>query len=118
MPKSAFAEWNMLPMREAKKYLDTDKSIVLLDVRETIERTKEYIKGSINIPLDSITKKVMEDILPDKYTKIFIYCKKGVDSKKACIELTEMGYQNVTDIGSIDCWRYGLETGEQTADER
>lgn len=90
---------------EAHNMMESDDSIVIIDVRNLDEYTKEHIPGSKNIPLDNISS-----IDLDKETTIIVYCLSGVRSQKASEELTSMGYSNVYNIdGGIINWGYDLE---------
>ena len=99
-----------LHQREAKKLLDSDGSIILLDVRNPNEYNLAHIPGSILIPLSKLEDDV-EDKIEDKNAKIFVYCKSGSRSATASRMLATMGYKNIFDIGGIDSWPYEKEQG-------
>lgn len=99
-----------LPQREAKKLLDSDSTIKLLDVRNINEYTLTHIPGSVLIPLSRLEDEV-EDKIPDKNTKIFVYCKSGSRSAMALRVLGALGYKNAYDIGGIDSWPFEREQG-------
>ena len=40
----------------------------------------------------------IEDIIPNKNTKIILYCSSGTRSKKAQEELEKIGYKNVYNV--------------------
>jgi len=56
------------------KDLDREK-IIILDVREAVEREMGYIEGSINIPLDELRDR-MDEL--DKDKTIIVYCAIGL----------------------------------------
>ncbi|MDN5322530.1 MAG: phage shock protein [Clostridia bacterium] len=60
------------------------------------------------LPLNSIEEKVVE-LIPDKDTKIFVYCRSGNRSKTASELLIKLGYTNVYDMGGINDWPYETE---------
>jgi len=93
---------------EAKKMLESEKGIVLLDVRTEPEYNEGHIPGSTLIPLDLLLDKV-EGKIPNKDTKILIYCRSGNRSKQAAEMLTSKGYKNVYDLGGIISWPYEVE---------
>jgi phage shock protein E len=99
-----------LPQREAKKLLDSDSTIKLLDVRDASEYALTHIPGSILIPLSRLEEEV-EDKFPDKNTKIFVYCKSGGRSAMALRVLEALGYRNAYNIGGIDSWPYERTQG-------
>lgn len=70
------------------------KNVLLVDVRTPEEFSEGNIKGSINIPVDSIEQNL------DKFKnkeQIVVFCKGGVRSKKAKNILEEHGFTNITD---------------------
>ncbi len=92
---------------EAKKIMDTEKDIVILDVREPDEIEEGYIDGAIFIPNGDISLKA-EEIIFDKHKKILVYCRSGKRSKEACEKLLELGYDNVFDFGGIMDWPFEI----------
>ncbi|MDF2891608.1 MAG: Rhodanese-related sulfurtransferase [Clostridia bacterium] len=94
-----------LEQEEAKKNMDADKSIILLDVRTPEEYAEVHIPGSILIPLDTIQKEAMNK-LPDKDATIYVYCRSGNRSASASKILVDLGYKNIYNIGGIATWPY------------
>jgi phage shock protein E len=92
-----------LSMPMARQELEKDKTIFLLDVRETDEFKQGHIRGSVNIPL-SIIPVLMPQKMPDKKRRIFVYCLSGARSAQACRWLSQNGYENVVNIGGITAW--------------
>ncbi len=99
-----------LSQAEAKKKLDEDKEIILLDVRTTKEYIEEHIPNSLLLPLDTI-KKDAEKKLINKEAAIFVYCRSGGRSATAASILVNLGYSNVYNIGGILSWPYETEKG-------
>lgn len=97
--------------QEAKKQLDTDNNIVLLDVRSENEYNAAHIKHSINLRLGDVISEA-ENVINDKNAKIFVYCLSGVRSKKAAKLLDIKGYTKIFDMGGINDWPYEVEKGE------
>ncbi len=92
---------------EAKKIMDNEKDIVILDVREPDEIEEGYIDGAIFIPKDDILKKA-EEVILDKHRKILVYCRSGKRSKEACEKLLALGYDDVYDFGGIMDWPFEI----------
>ena len=92
---------------EAKKIMDTEKNIYILDVRDPDELDEGYIDDSINIPLDILTENA-EKYLTDKSKTLLVYCRSGKRSMEAEIVLENMGYKNVYDFGGILDWPFDL----------
>lgn len=90
---------------EAKKIIDENMNIEIVDVRDEDELVEGYIENSILIPLDTF-KKNAEIKLKDKNKKILVYCRSGRRSAMACDILDELGYSDVYDFGGIIDWPF------------
>ena len=75
---------------------------VIIDIRSNQSYNNNHIDGSINIPYEKLI------IDPIKYlnrnTKYFIYCQKGITSKKVCSILYNQGYNVVNINGGYEEW--------------
>lgn len=98
---------NITP-QEARDLLAEDNGVILLDVRTTEEHKEIRIPGSILIPHDNIRNEAVSK-LNDKDAIIIVYCRSGRRSKIASLELINMGYKNVYDLGGIIDWPYEVE---------
>ena len=85
--------YNLISVEQAKDMIKNNE-VILIDVRTKNEYDLVNIKGSINIPLNVLTKEIYTKI-PDKRTKIMIYCASGYRSKSAIKLLNRMGYSNI-----------------------
>ena len=94
----------------AKKRLDAEKGIVLLDVRTVAENNEKRIPGSVSIPVEVINSQAPEK-LRDKDAVIFVYCRSGSRSTIAAQALAKMNYTNVHNLGGINNWPYQTESG-------
>ena len=99
--------YRVLDQDTAYKQLQVDKSIHLVDVRELHEFNAGHIDGAQLIPLGTIEDNFALYI-PQKDTKIYVYCRSGNRSAEAAKKLVSMGYTNVFDIGGIITWEYGI----------
>jgi len=98
--------YQVLDQDTAYKQLQDDNNIHLIDVRELHEFNAGHIDGAQLIPLGTIEDS-FSLYIPQKDTKIFIYCRSGNRSAEAAKKLVSMGYTNVFDIGGIITWEYG-----------
>ena len=80
---------------------------VLLDVREAAEYRQGYIEDSINLPLQTVEKEIV-NIVSDKHSVIIVYCQSGNRSRQAAHMLADMGYTEVYDLGGIGSWPYSI----------
>ena len=90
---------------EVKRAMDATESFVLLDVRTPGEFARGKISGSINMPVDTVTCDILTAV-PDKTTKIYVYCLSGSRSVHAVDALLKVGYSNVYDMEhGLLAWR-------------
>lgn len=108
--KSAKAK--SLSQADAKKRMEEDKNIILLDVRTPQEYKEIHIPNSFLLPLDNV-KAEAESKLKDKDATIFVYCRSGGRSAAASGILVGLGYTNVYNIGGIMTWPYETEKGSK-----
>lgn len=93
----------------------------LLDVRDVAEVEKDgYIKGSVNIPVRTVTQNL--DKLPGLDAKIIIYCGSGQRGGMLMGALRLLGYTNVYNMGGgLGAWKtakLAVETGSKPAEAK
>jgi rhodanese-related sulfurtransferase len=81
---------------EAKEMLDKGDCL-FLDCREPKEFKMGHVPGAMNIPRGLLEFQVTKKV-PDKGTKIVMYCKKGGRGCLAACTLCRMGYENVMNM--------------------
>ena len=78
------------------------KDINIIDIRSIEKYNSNHINGAINIPLEKII------ISPSKYLNknnvYYIYCQKGIQSKKLCFILQNSGYNVINIQGGYEAW--------------
>lgn len=77
-------------------------SINIIDIRSTQSYNNNHIPNAINIPFEQLITKPNQYLKPGQ--KYFIYCQKGLVSKKACQILSKLGYYVVDIIGGYEEW--------------
>ena len=97
---------------EAKKRLETEKGIILLDVRNRDEYIKRHIPNSTLIPVNILANEASKR-LPDKNAEIFVYCASGSRSGVAVNTLLKMGYTKIYNLGGIFRWPYETVSGNR-----
>ena len=90
---------------EAKDRLENDETIVLLDVRTLEEYNDEHIAGAELLPLSELESK-MASRYPDKTKTYFVYCRTGSRSADAIQILSDLGYEDIHNLGGIVDWPY------------
>ena len=71
----------------------------LLDVRTPAEYMLGHIPGSVNLPLHNLDE--IEYLIDNKERPLYLYCQSGARSQQAAMQLADMGYRNVYNIGGI-----------------
>lgn len=99
------AEYHKITAAEAKKQIDENKDMILVDVRTESEYNEKHIEGALLIPDNEIAERASTE-LPDKDADIFLYCRSGNRSETAAKKLVELGYTNVYDFGGINDYPY------------
>ena len=93
-----------LTVQELAEKLESEESLLLLDVRQEWEHQTARLPNSLLIPLDQLMARV-EEIQPEPEQPLVIYCHHGLRSQSAAHLLEHLGYQNVYNLqGGIDAW--------------
>lgn len=74
---------------------DVGEDVVILDVREPIERDLGFITGSVNIPVDELRDRLSE---LDRNKKIVVYCAVGIRGHAASRILMQNGFEHVYNL--------------------
>jgi len=77
-----------------------DAKPIIIDVRTESEWNKGHIKGAILIPYPLIGEKIGE-VVQNKSTRIYVYCRSGRRSQIAKKHLEKLGYEDVVNLGSV-----------------
>ncbi|ORU68179.1 rhodanese-like domain-containing protein, partial [Francisella tularensis] len=70
---------------------------IVFDVREDSEFNRFHIQGATHLSKGQIEVKI-ENLVPNKQQKIYLYCGSGFRSALAAESLQHMGYTNVVSI--------------------
>ncbi|MCL2634548.1 MAG: rhodanese-like domain-containing protein [Oscillospiraceae bacterium] len=103
--EKVLAEYKKITADEAKELIDSNGSVVILDVRELFEYEQSHLIDAILIPVDELSERVETELL-DKNEIILVYCRSGGRSARAAQLIADMGYTNVYDFGGILDWKY------------
>lgn len=92
-----------------KTWQDQGADFVLVDVREDAEWINGHLPNAIHIG-KGVIERDAEYMLPNKATKIVLYCGGGFRSALAADSLQKMGYSNVFSMdGGVRDWKqHGL----------
>lgn len=77
----------------------------IIDIRSIEKYNSNHIPGAINIPFEKLITN------PNKYLNrnevYYIYCQKGMQSKRASMILKSQGFKVVNVIGGYESWILG-----------
>jgi rhodanese-related sulfurtransferase len=90
-------------VQELKRKLDAKEDVFLLDVREPHEHKIANL-GAPLIPVGDIERRASE-LADKKNSEIVVYCKAGVRSQKAALDLKQAGFKHISNLtGGILAW--------------
>jgi len=78
---------------DVKAAIDKNEKAIFLDVRTPEEYESGHLPGAINIS-NQILKSKISAVIPDKNTKIYVYCEEISRSPLATKTLNDLGYKN------------------------
>jgi rhodanese-related sulfurtransferase len=84
----------LISAEEAKKMIRDKKVDVVVDVRSKMEYNLGHYPEALHIPTQALQDQV-ETLIPDKNTRILIYCNTGQRARYATDVLKAKGYKNV-----------------------
>lgn len=74
----------------------------LIDIRSIEKYNNKHIMNAVNIPVEQLLIKAEKYL--NKQEKYYIYCRKGIQSRKLCQILTNNGYNVVNISGGYEAW--------------
>jgi phage shock protein E len=73
---------------------------VIIDVRTTPEFEEGHLEGALNLPYDKIGETIQAAV-PNRNSKIILYCRTGRRSGIALETLKALGYEDVTNLKTV-----------------
>ena len=98
-----------ISQEEAKRMMDEEENVIVLDVREQHEFDAGHIPDALLLPVGSIDEASAAHAIPDQNSVVLVYCRSGNRSKAASEKLVSLGYAKVYEFGGINTWPYGVE---------
>ena len=88
-----------------------EEGAVFVDVRERDEWDEGHIPGAVHIPRGSLESRI-ESAVPERSSRVVVYCASGARSAFATRTLEELGYEDVVNLegGYVDWKRNGFPT--------
>ena len=84
--------------KQTEKLLNSDKDVLIIDVRSEYEYEKGHLLNAINLPYDDDFKSELNEIIDYKDKIILVYCRSGNRSEKAAVKLVDNGFKNVKNV--------------------
>lgn len=83
----------------------SEEDVVIIDCRENDEYALGSLPDAVHLSRSFLELRI-EDIIPNKRTRVVIYCQSGTRSLLACKTLTDMGYEQVESLkGGFQRWQ-------------
>ena len=90
---------------DVKKMIDTKEYVIILDVTDKNEFEGGHLPGAINISRGTLEFKVGL-VIPDKNSKIVVYCGMDLRGPLATKTLNDLGYNNAVNMaGGLKAWK-------------
>ena len=80
------------------QWLSDSEETVLLDIREPMETRSGIVKGALVVPMNTVPQNL--ELLPEKNTRLLVYCAAGVRSFGVTHWLREQGWENAWSVTS------------------
>ena len=95
--------------KQTEKLLNSDKDVLIIDVRSEYEYEKGHLLNAINLPYHDDFKSELNEIIDYKDKIILVYCRSGNRSEKAAVKLVDNGFKNVKNVtDGVDEYDYKL----------
>ena len=96
--------------KQTEKLLNSDKDVLIIDVRSEYEYEKGHLLNAINLPYDDDDfKSELNEIIDYTDKIILVYCRSGNRSEKAAVKLVDNGFKNVKNVtDGVDEYDYKL----------
>lgn len=96
--------------KQTEKLLNSDKDVLIIDVRSEYEYEKCHLLNAINLPYDDDDfKSELNEIIDYKDKTVLVYCRSGNRSEKAAVKLVDNGFKNVKNVtDGVDEYDYKL----------
>lgn len=93
---------------EAYLLIESNKNILILDVRNAAEYSKGHLKNAILIPYDQLQNKI-NSLAPHKNSPILVYCRSGRRSDMAVTVLLQNKFTNIYHMyQGFSAWTYEI----------
>ena len=95
--------YEQITVEQALEYMEYEENYIFCDVGTQEEYEQAHITGAVNIPYESLGDLVLS-VIDDTTQQIYLYARDQKTGDKAAKKLCEMGYINVTEVGTLKDW--------------
>ncbi len=92
----------MMQSISMEEFMNLPQDISIIDIRSNQSYNNNHIPGAVNVSYEKLL------VSPEQYLKTgvtyYIYCQKGITSKKLVSILNRMGYRTVSIQGGYEEW--------------
>lgn len=100
--------YKKITAHDLRDYLSVSTLMIVLDVRSPEDYASGRIPTSVNMPLSNLSNEVRLYNITHP-TKIIVYANTQEVSDRAAKTLEDLGYTDVSSMGSISGWTYSLQ---------
>ena len=119
--KSQIAEVDPAEVHAALNDGDGNGGVVVVDVRESEEMAQGHLPGAHLVPRGYLESRI-DGAVPDRSSRVILYCASGNRSALAAKTLGDLGYQHVESmVGGITLWKdrgYKVEVPRKLTSEQ
>lgn len=78
------------------------KDALIIDIRNLEKYNDNHILNALNIPFEQLIINYSKYLNKEK--KYYIYCQRGIKSRKICLMLKQLGYNVININGGYEAW--------------
>lgn len=98
---------NRIVDQDAFLKMSAEKDTIVLDARSADKFAMLHLKGAVSLPFTDFTEETLAKIIPDKNTRILIYCNNNFDNAPRSMPLKAAGASlNISTLISLQTYGY------------
>lgn len=99
------AEVNEVSPRQVNEWLQAGQDVAVIDIREHDEWVQGHLPGALHLSRSYLELQI-ENLKPERNSRLVLYCAGGVRSLLAAHNLQELGYSQVSSMaGGFNGWK-------------
>jgi phage shock protein E len=103
-PAADPGEVMLIDSAEGKALIESDRNVLVVDVRTRDEYVEGHLVGAQHIPVEdeALWQERVEALDPER--PVIVYCRSGRRSEIAAQQLVDAGFAEVYDLGGVQEW--------------